>query len=105
MINLTVNFDPGDDYGNGPYTHVQVQRVIRDNWGGKELYLEVQYGTKPAAEFVASNYGSKISIIEGSDYDMLSALATLNGETFGEAKDRCFDQCLIDLSLFPGTIE
>jgi hypothetical protein len=106
MIDLTVDHDPGDKYGDGPYTHVQIARTLRDDPNIKFLSLEVQYGTESGGSFVpnTTGYPPDTHSIQGADYDTYKALATNNPETIGDAEDRCRHQILLDLSLYSGTL-
>ncbi len=107
MIDLTTDHNPGDKYsGAGPYTHVKVTRVYRDDSAIKMLILEVAFGSDSGGNFLENvdKYNRAPVTILDADYDTYKALATNNPETIGAAEDRCREQCLIDLALYPGTI-
>ncbi len=107
MIDLTTDHAPGDKYsGAGPYTHVAVTRVYRDDSAAKLLVLEVAFGSDSGGSFVENtdDYPGATENIQAADYATYRALATNDPETIGDAEDRCREQCLIDLALYPGTI-
>ena len=106
MINLTASHDPGDKYsGAGPYTHVAVTKIFRDDSAAKLLVLEVAFGSDSGG-FVENTdgYPAASETFGGADYDTYQALATNDPETIGAAQDRCREQCLIDLARYPGTL-
>ena len=106
MIDLTTDYEPGSKYPSaGPYTHVAVRSVFRDDAGQKLLILEVAFGTDSGG-FVENTdgYPSESENISDADYDAYLALATNNPETIGDAQNRCREQCLIDLGRYPGTL-
>ena len=107
MISLTTSHVTGDKYpGAGPYTHVAVIRPQSNDKDAKLLTLEVAFGSDSGGNFVENidGYPRDVVDISATEYDTYRALATNNPETIGDAEDRCREQCLIDLVLYPGTI-